>query len=69
VDEIVTVDEEEIASAILQLLEKEKMLAEGAGRRRYGCRIEQKKLQNHGKKLGRSGQRREYRCIAALADY
>src|SRR5467141_2026450 len=31
VDEIVTVDEEEIASAILQLLEKEKTLAEGAG--------------------------------------
>ncbi|HEX3370862.1 MAG TPA: threonine/serine dehydratase, partial [Candidatus Acidoferrales bacterium] len=30
VDEIVTVDEEEIASAILQLLEKEKLLAEGA---------------------------------------
>ena len=31
VDEIVTVDEEEIASAILVLLEKEKTLAEGAG--------------------------------------
>jgi threonine dehydratase len=31
VDEIVTVDEEEIANAILQLLEKEKTLAEGAG--------------------------------------
>ncbi|HEX4021669.1 MAG TPA: threonine ammonia-lyase [Acidobacteriaceae bacterium] len=31
VDEIVTVDEEEIASAILLLLEKEKTLAEGAG--------------------------------------
>jgi threonine dehydratase len=31
VDEIVTVDEEEIANAILVLLEKEKKLAEGAG--------------------------------------
>jgi threonine dehydratase len=31
VDELVTVDEEEIASAILVLLEKEKTLAEGAG--------------------------------------
>jgi threonine dehydratase len=31
VDDIVTVDEEEIANAILQLLEKEKTLAEGAG--------------------------------------
>ncbi|MBC8132191.1 MAG: threonine ammonia-lyase [Deltaproteobacteria bacterium] len=31
VDEIVTVDEEEIAEAILTLLEKEKLVAEGAG--------------------------------------
>ena len=31
VDEIVTVEEEEIASAILALLEREKILAEGAG--------------------------------------
>jgi threonine dehydratase len=31
VDELVTVDEEEIANAILILLEKEKLLAEGAG--------------------------------------
>ena len=31
VDELVTVDEEEIANAILALLEKEKTLAEGAG--------------------------------------
>ena len=31
VDEIVTVDDEEIASAILLLLEQEKTLAEGAG--------------------------------------
>jgi threonine dehydratase len=31
VDDIVTVEEEEIASAILLLLEREKILAEGAG--------------------------------------
>src|SRR5581483_3709618 len=31
VDEVVTVEEEEIASGILTLLEREKMLAEGAG--------------------------------------
>ena len=31
VDEIVTVGEEEIASAILQLLEREKTVVEGAG--------------------------------------
>lgn len=31
VDEIVTVDDEEVANAILQLLEKEKTVAEGAG--------------------------------------
>jgi threonine dehydratase len=31
VDEIVTVEEEEIANAVLLLLEREKMLAEGAG--------------------------------------
>ena len=31
VDEIVTVDEEEIANAIMVLLEREKTLAEGAG--------------------------------------
>jgi threonine dehydratase len=37
VDEIVTVDDEEIASAILLLLEQEKTLAEGAGRRGAGC--------------------------------
>ena len=31
VEEVVTVDDEEIARAILRLLEKQKMLAEGAG--------------------------------------
>jgi threonine dehydratase len=51
VDEIVTVDEEEIASAILQLLEKEKMLAEGAGAATTAALLN-KKTPNHGKKLG-----------------
>jgi threonine dehydratase len=51
VDEIVTVDEEEIASAILQLLEKEKMLAEGAGAAATAALLNQK-TPNHGKTLG-----------------
>jgi threonine dehydratase len=51
VDEIVTVDEEEIASAILQLLEKEKTLAEGAGAAATAA-VLNKKAPNHGKKLG-----------------
>ena len=51
VNEIVTVDEEEIASAILQLLEKEKMLAEGAGAAATAA-VLNKKTPNHGKKLG-----------------
>jgi len=51
VDEIVTVDEEEIASAILQLLEKEKMLAEGAGAAATAA-VLNRKTPNHGKKLG-----------------
>ena len=51
VDEIVTVDEEEIASAILQLLEKEKTLAEGAGAAATAATLN-KKVPNHGKKIG-----------------
>jgi threonine dehydratase len=51
VDEIVTVDDEEIASAILQLLEKEKMLAEGAGAAATAA-VLNRKTPNHGKKLG-----------------
>ena len=51
VDEIVTVDEEEIASAILQLLEKEKTLAEGAGAAATAA-VLNKKVPNHGKKIG-----------------
>ena len=50
-DEIVTVDEEEIANAILLLLEKEKMLAEGAGAVATAAVI-QHKISARGKKVG-----------------
>jgi threonine dehydratase len=42
VDEIVTVDEDEIASAILVLLEREKTLAEGAGATALASLLQQK---------------------------
>lgn len=42
VDEIVTVDEDEIASAILTLLEREKTLAEGAGAAALAAVLQQK---------------------------
>jgi threonine dehydratase len=51
VDEIVTVDEEEIASAILQLLEKEKTLAEGAGAAATAA-VLNGKIPLRGKKIG-----------------
>jgi threonine dehydratase len=51
VDEIVTVDEEEIANAILLLLEKEKTLAEGAGAVAAAA-VLNKKTGHVGKKLG-----------------
>lgn len=51
VDEIVTVDEEEIASAILQLLEKEKTLAEGAGAAATAA-VLNNKISQRGKKIG-----------------
>ena len=51
VDEIVTVEEEEIANAILQLLEKEKTLAEGAGAAATAAVLNQK-LPHRGKKIG-----------------
>ena len=38
VDEVVTVTEDEIAAAILALIEKQKLIAEGAGARRGCCR-------------------------------
>jgi threonine dehydratase len=42
VDEIVTVDEDEIASAILTLLEREKTLAEGAGATALAAALQQR---------------------------
>jgi threonine dehydratase len=51
VDEIVTVDDEEIANAILLLLEKEKTLAEGAGAVATAAVI-QHKIPARGKKVG-----------------
>lgn len=48
VDELVTVDEEEIANAILVLLEQEKTLAEGAGAAALACLLQHKtKLNGH----------------------
>jgi threonine dehydratase len=51
VDDIVTVDDEEIANAILVLLEKEKTLTEGAGAVAAAA-VLNKKVPLHGKKLG-----------------
>jgi len=50
VDDIVTVDDEEIANAILLLLEREKMLAEGAGAAAFAALLNHK-LPLHGKKV------------------
>jgi threonine dehydratase len=52
VDEIVTVDEEEIANAILQLLEKEKILAEGAGAVAVAALLNDRIPRSDGDKLG-----------------
>lgn len=51
VDEIVTVDDEEIANAILLLLEKEKTLTEGAGAVAAAA-VLQRKIRETGKKVG-----------------
>lgn len=51
VDDIVTVDDEEIANAILVMLEKEKTLTEGAGAVAAAA-VLKKKLPYQGKKLG-----------------
>ncbi len=50
VDEIVTVDEEEIANAILLLLEREKTMAEGAGAAAIAAMVNHK-IQMSGKKV------------------
>ena len=78
VDEIVTVDEDEIASAILTLLEREKTLAEGAGATALlslaavgveGCSVAEADFVGGGDADGGAGGRREYRCDAAEQDY
>jgi threonine dehydratase len=51
VDDVVTVDDEEIANAILLLLEKEKTLTEGSGAVAAAA-VLSKKLPHRGKKLG-----------------
>jgi threonine dehydratase len=51
VDDVLTVDDEEIANAILLLLEKEKTLTEGAGAVAAAA-VLSKKLPHRGKKLG-----------------
>lgn len=51
VDEIVTVTDEEIAHAIMFMLEREKMLVEGAGAAALAA-ILYKKVQVYGKKIG-----------------
>ncbi|HEX5424477.1 MAG TPA: threonine ammonia-lyase [Candidatus Acidoferrales bacterium] len=52
VDEIVTVGEEEIANAILQLLEKEKTLAEGAGAVALAAVLNEKFKSRENERLG-----------------
>lgn len=51
VDDIVTVEEEEIANAILLLLEREKILAEGAGAAALAA-VLQRKIGHAGKRVG-----------------
>ena len=52
VDEIVTVDEDEISSAILTLLEREKTLAEGAGATALAALLQQRTSLPKGTKTG-----------------
>ena len=71
VDEIVTVDEDEIASAILILLEREKTLAEGAGAAGLAALLQGKtSLSLEKRQEGRrSDLWRQHRCDAALAHH
>ena len=55
VDEIVTVDDEEIASAILMLLEQEKTLAEGAGAAALAAVVQSKTNLRHRRTVGMVG--------------
>ncbi len=69
VDEIVTVEEDEIASAILLLLEREKMLAEGAGAVALAALLQKRTSLAAGTQDGCAGVRRQYRCDVAFQDY
>ena len=69
VDEIVTVDEDEIASAILTLLEREKTLAEGAGATALAALLQTADVVGGGDADGGAGVRRQYRRDAAEPDY
>ena len=51
VDEFISVDDEEIASAMLFLLEKQKLVVEGAGAVGVAALLHQKLQQYHGKKI------------------
>ena len=62
VDEIVTVDEDEIASAILVLLEREKTLAEGAGATALAALLQGKTSRSLS-----SGRIRRCWCAAAIS--
>jgi hypothetical protein len=68
VDEIVTVDDEEIASAILMLLEQEKTLAEGAGAAALAALLAGKD-QPAPSADGGAGLRRQHRRDAAGQDH
>jgi threonine dehydratase len=68
VDELVTVDEEEIASAILVLLEREKTLAEGAGAAALAAVLQTKVVADLGAD-GSAGLRRQYRREPAGQDH
>ena len=65
VDDIVTVEEEEIANAILLLLEREKTLAEGAGAAAIAAVLNRKLLAGR-QAGGCAGLRWEHRCHTAV---
>ena len=68
VDDIVTVEEEEIANAILLLLEREKTLAEGAGAAAIAA-VLNRKLRSARQEDRRAGLRRQHRRHATLAHH
>ena len=69
VDEIVTVDEDEVASSILTLLEREKTLAEGAGAAGLAALLQHRDVAAKGRAYSGAGLWRHYRCDAAEPDY